>query len=279
MGGTDRAALRAAALHLDRLRTHIDMEVNRRLGRSEPPPAVRSEIVRRFRTFSRLASLDWSAARPSFDGLSGNSAVALESTVRCAAEAARQYAGTESTLSGALAELEERFRASIRRAFAPHDDEEPSRKRRARKRRPNAGKRVRSAIDRIGDAYLALCLETGMVWDLNPRAETLFGGGAEDLLALEMTQLIAPASLQEFRDLESRLDAGEDSPPVAIKVRRLSGETIPVELTVATHTIGGRRLAIMSLRERTEQRVETYSTRTSSDAGIFATRAATAAST
>ena len=66
----------------------IEAEVNRRLGRSEPPPEARAEIVRRFRTFTRLASVDIDTARPSLDGLGGNSSAALEQAISKAVEVA-----------------------------------------------------------------------------------------------------------------------------------------------------------------------------------------------
>ena len=103
--------LREAAFHLDRHRHHIEIQVNRRLGRGEPTPYARSEIVRRFRSFCRLASVDWSAARPSFDGLSGNSASGLEQAVAEAVTVAVELAESDG-LSGALRELGDRFRGA-----------------------------------------------------------------------------------------------------------------------------------------------------------------------
>ena len=280
MGDTDRAVLRAAALHLDRHRTRIEFEVNRRLGRAGPPPAARGEIVRRFRTFCRLASVDWSAARPSFDGLGGQPASGLESAIEAATAAAADCA-PEAEIRDALALLSDRFRAGIRRSFAPTSaDEEPKRKRRG-KRRANAGKRVRAAIDRISDAYVALCLDTGTIYDLNPAAESLFGGDTDELLAREFSQLIGKEDETAYANLEARLDAGEDAGPLYMLLRRLSGEDIPVELKASTHTIGGRRLAILSVRERTEFVPEgtDYSTRTTPSPRIISTRESTARST
>jgi len=264
---------------LDRQRALIESEVDRRLGRLEPPPAAREEIVRRFRTFCRLASLDWDAARPSFDGLGGQTAGGLESAVVAAAEAASQTAASNQVRE-ALTLLSERFRAGIRRSFSPAEIEETKKKRRG-KRRPNAGKRVRAAIDRISDAYIALCLDTGTIYDLNPAAETLFGGDTGELLARELVDLIGQGNQDDYKSLEARLDAGEDSGPMHIQLQRLNGEQVSVEITASTHMIGGRRLAIFSVRERTEavQRNPGYSIRTTSAAGIIATNESTARST
>ena len=66
-----------------------------------------------------------------------------------------------------------------------------------------------------------------------------------------------------------------------IQLQRLNGEQVSVEITASTHTIGGRRLAIFSVRERTEvvQTSPGYSMRTTSSAGIMASSSPTARST
>ena len=275
MGGIDRATLRAAALHLNRHRARIELEVNRRLGRASPPPDAREELIRRLRSYARLASVDWNTARPSFDGFAGYSARALERTVQTTVETAGEFSD-EPAIREALREIGERFRSGIRRVFVPKDDDGSKKK---RKKRANAGKRVRAAIDRISDAYIALCLETGTVYDLNPAAETLFGGDSKALLKRPLQKLVRPEDRVQYQDLESRLDAGEDSAPIALKLQRLDGEAVPVELSVASHTISGRRLAIFSARERTETSAPDYSTRTTSFDGIRSTSTLSARST
>ena len=277
MGGSEASLLREAALHLDRHRHHIEVQVNRRLGRGEPTPYARSEIVRRFRSFSRLASMDWSAARPSFDGLGGNSPEGLERAVEAAVEVAVELTDS-SALRDALAELASRFRAGIRRTMQRSEE---TRSRGKGKKRPDAGRRVRAAIDRISDAYIAICLDTGTIFDLNPAAEALFGAQPDVLLRREFGEMIGPEDLVDYKSLESRLDAGEDSGPTRMLFRRVNAELVPVEFTVANHTIGGRRLAIFSARECTEDviRSTAYSTRTKASSGIRATRESTARST
>jgi PAS domain S-box-containing protein len=242
---TETAALRAAVVHLDRLRNAIEDEVNRRLGRAEPPPGARAEILRRFRSFCRLASLDPGAARPSLDGLQGHPALALEEVVRQGSEVAGQLA-PQPEIADQIRRLEQRFRSGIRRVLQPEDTQP---QRRQRRKTPNAGRRVRGAIDRISDSYLAVNLETGTVFDVNPAAEVLLGQPAEKLLDSEFQSLVAPADRQRARDLEARLDAGEDAAPLVLLFARPSGEAVPVELSVANHTIAGRRLAIFIARE------------------------------
>ena len=246
MGESDSAVLRIAALHMDRYRHVIEAEVHRRLGRAEPPPYPRTEIVRRFRSYCRLASMDLASARPSLDGLGGNPSAGLERAVATAVEVAREQTESEE-LRGALRWLEARFCAGIRHIMQPS---EPEKQRGRRHKRPNAGRRVRSAIDRISDAYLALCLDTGRLYDMNPAAESLFGVEAKELLERELSELVSPASRKGYRDLEARLDAGEASGPMEMVFRRPRGDTVAVELTIANHTIGGRRLAIFVAREK-----------------------------
>jgi len=239
--------LRATALHLDRYRTVIQAEVDRRLERAEPPPAARAEIVRRFRTFCRLSSLDYKAARPSLDGLAGNDPAGLERTVQIATDVAIQCC-PRGDVASVLRDLELRFRAGIRRVMLPRERGPKSKKKRGKT--PNAGKRVRSAIDRIGDAYVALCLDTGKVYDLNPAAETLLGIEAGALLQKPFADLVPADGRSGYRNLEARLDAGEDSGLLGMVFSRGDGGTVSTEVSVANHTIAGKRLAIFVLRER-----------------------------
>lgn len=244
MGG-ESAALRGAVLHMERYRGAIEAETNRRMGGSEPAPAVRAEIVRRFRTYCRLASLGMDTARPSLDGLGGNEPHALERALTVAVQIAIEC-GPEAEVETALRRTEGLFRAGIRRIMQPAERRS---KRSARRRMPNAGKRVRSAIDRIGDAYLALNIDTGRVFDVNPAAEALLGTDATKLLDQSFENLIAPQDRGFYRDLESRLDADEETPPTEVVLARPNGDFVRVELRIALHTIATKRLAILTARE------------------------------
>jgi PAS domain S-box-containing protein len=248
MGVDEGAVLRAAVAHLERYRSLIEAEVNRRLGRAEPAPEIRAEVIRRFRTFCRLASLSFDTARVSLDGLGGNSALALEDTVRAAVDVSVTL-GAPAEVSGALRDMEVRFRAGVRRILAP-EESELKRERKLKRPTPNAGKRVRGAIDRISDTYVALNLDTNTIFDVNPAAEALFATSAERLVGSPMSSFIAPADQLTWRELESRLDAGEDSGPLELTIARPNGDFVPIEVTIASHMIAGRRLSIFLARER-----------------------------
>lgn len=276
VGGTERALLRATALHLDRYRSLIQSEVDRRIDRGEPPPAARAEIVRRFRSFCRLASIDRAAAKPSLDGLGGNDPAGLERAIQIAVEVAVGCC-SEDEIQQTLRDMELRFRAGLRRVMTP---KEPRGTRQKRRRQPNAGKRVRSAIDRIGDAYVALCLDTGLVYDLNPAAETLLGVQAEQILERPLVELIPDALRPAYRNFEARLDADEDTGLTSLDFSRGDGGTVATEVSVMNHVIAGRRLAILIAREceAAVSRGRGYSTRTSTSPGIFSTSESTARS-
>ena len=246
MGGGESAALRGAVLHMERYRSAIEAEVHRRLDGAEPTPDARAEIIRRFRTYCRLASLNTNAARPSLDGLGGNEPAALERALSVAVEIAIEC-GPEPAVASALRQMEQQFRAGIRRLMLPV---ERRKQRKGRRRMPNAGKRVRSAIDRISDAYLALNLDTGKIFDVNPAAEALLGADAARLLDQSLEKLISPQYRQFYADLEARLDAGEDSGPVEIVLERPNGDFVRVECLISQHTIASKRLAIFTARER-----------------------------
>jgi PAS domain S-box-containing protein len=248
MGAEDGAVLRAAVAHLERFRSAIESEVNRRLGRAEPAPEVRAEVIRRFRTFCRLASLSLETARVSLDGLGGNSALSLEETVRAAVEVANGF-GPTPDVAGALGDMEARFRAGVRRILAPEETEQ-KRERNRKRPTPNAGRRVRGAIDRISDTYVAVNLDTNTIFDVNPAAEALFASDSARLVGSALSSFIAPGDQLAWRELESRLDAGEESGPLELTIARPNGDFVPVEVTIASHTISGRRLAIFLVRER-----------------------------
>jgi PAS domain S-box-containing protein len=248
MGMDEGAVLRSAVAHLERYRSAIEAEVNRRLGRVEPSPEVRAEVIRRFRTYCRLASLSLDAARVSLDGLGGNSALGLENTVSAAVEVANGF-GAPPEIAGALWDMEARFRAGVRRILAP-EDSEPKRERNKLRPTPNAGKRVRGAIDRISDTYVAVNLDTNTIFDVNPAAEALFASDSARLVGSSLSSFIAPTDQLTWSELESRLDAGEESGPLELTIARPNGDFVPVEVTIASHTISGRRLAIFLVRER-----------------------------
>ncbi len=250
MGVDEGAVLRAAVAHLERYRSAIEVEVNRRLARAEPAPEVRAEVIRRFRTFVRLASLSADTARVSLDGLGGNSALALENTVSAAVEIANSF-GTTPEVSGALLDMEARFRSGVRRILAPEEREEKH-ERNKKRPTPNAGRRVRGAIDRISDTYVALNLDSSTIFDVNPAAEALFASDAARLIGSSLSTSLAPVDQASWRELESRLDAGEDSGPIELTIARPNGDYVPVEVTIASHSISGKRLAIFIARERTK---------------------------
>ena len=250
MGADEGAVLRAAVAHLERYRSAIEVEVNRRLARAEPAPEVRAEVIRRFRTFVRLASLSADTARVSLDGLGGNTALALENTISAAVEIANSF-GTTPEVSGALLDMEARFRSGLRRILAPEEREEKN-ERNKKRPTPNAGRRVRGAIDRISDTYVALNLDSSTIFDVNPAAEALFASDAARLIGSSLATYIAPVDQASWRELESRLDAGEDSGPIELTIARPNGDYVPVEVTIASHSISGKRLAIFIARERTK---------------------------
>lgn len=245
-GATRGEVLRAAVAHMERYRNAIDAQVNRRMGRSEPPPEIRSEVVRRFRTFCRLASMNIDTARPSLDGLGGNTSIALEESVHHAVVVACEC-GPPPHVNAALQDMEKQFRSGVRRILEPREGRKPARNR--KRRTPNAGRRVRSAIDRIMDTYLALNLDTGTLYDVNPAAEALFGSSADKLIGSRLVDLIAPHQHEAWSSLESRLDAGEQSGPVEIVFSRPNGDFVGVRVTISQHTISGKRMAIFVARE------------------------------
>ena len=118
MGEVDAAVLRETVQFLDRYRATIEEELNRRLGRNAPPPAARLEIVRRFRSFSRLASIHFEDARPALDGLGGNSPESLERAI----ERVVKRFHLESVVRRPIGNLSKGFqqRASLAQAFL-HD--------------------------------------------------------------------------------------------------------------------------------------------------------------
>lgn len=115
----------------------------------------------------------------------------------------------------------------------------------ARRQAQTANERLRTVFDASRDAMILADGDSGIVLDANRQAEKLFGGSRIDLIGKHQRQLHPSAEedrcVTEFR----RAVSGESTRPVRTFIRRVDGQSVPVEITAEVADLGdGRRLAL-----------------------------------
>lgn len=96
----------------------------------------------------------------------------------------------------------------------------------------------------------------GVIIFANQQAVTLFGGRVqEDVVGRSAMSLVDPASLALAQARTARLTSpGQRNPPVEMTLRRLDGETVPVEAASAVVHLEGRPAILAVLRDITERK-------------------------
>src|SRR5262245_33367636 len=104
----------------------------------------------------------------------------------------------------------------------------------------------------IGEAILVVDLASGRIELANPGAERLFGRGADELRGRTLESLMPERLRSEVRRWRRRrleMDLG----PIALPALRRDGGEIAVELSSTPVEHGGRRCALLLLRDATER--------------------------
>lgn len=119
----------------------------------------------------------------------------------------------------------------------------------ARRQAQSANDRLRAVFDASRDAMILADGDSGVILDANRQAERLFGGTRVNLVGKHQHQLHpqteADRCAREFR----RVVAGERVGSLRTQVRRVDGQTVPVEISAEVADVGGgRRLALEIIR-------------------------------
>jgi PAS domain-containing protein len=198
-----------------------------RLGGQAPSAtSPESEALRRFRSFAAAALRGGEDVAPALDGVRVDpDRVARVLAAWC--EAAVEVAGARRTeLHALLAPLAARFGAALAGGGMA----------RAACRARRVGRRaVVAAIDRIGDAFLAVDLEDGRLVDANPAAAALLRTPREALLGAEARGFVHADTRRRWcEELEELVESEEPRRFPAILVDAL-GRPRAVEALATRH--------------------------------------------
>jgi PAS domain S-box-containing protein len=221
-------------------RSAIDRSLAAKLGDALPGPAApESEALRRFRSYAASALRRGSAAAPALDG------VRVEVERACGllegwCGAAVEVAGARGPELRALLEpLAAEFRTALRGSHVAQ---------RARRARPGARRAVSAAIDRIGDAFLAVDPESGEVVDANPAAAALLGVRRPDLIGARAARFVHGDTRESWREqLETLVESAEPRRFRSIWIDALT-RPIAVEVNATRLATRARTLALVVAR-------------------------------
>ncbi len=222
-------------------RRAIDRILAERLAADLPGPSTpESEALRRFRSHAAAALRRGGAPPPpSLDGVRGDAQRAGR-LIEVWCDAAAQLAGPQGgELRGWLEPLLPPFRAALLQTGAAS---------RARRTVKMGRRTVTSAIDRVGDAYLAVDLETGEVADANPAATALLGTERVDLLGSRAERWLHGDSRDTWRaHLEALVESPEPRRFRAVWMDSLA-RPLAVEISATRHAARSRPLALLLAR-------------------------------
>ena len=212
------------------------------LGPGEAPGAgtPETEALRRFRSYALAALASGGEATPALEGLRVREEHAAR-VVLAWIEAAASRAGPEGPrVRSALLPLAERFQTALR-STAP-----------ARRRggAPRSGSRraVSAAIDRVGDAFLAVDTETADVADANPAAGALLGTSRDALIGSSAWRFIPQGMREAWQTELDAVTEGSESRRFQTALRDSRGRDVPVEASVTRFVTRRRTLALFLAR-------------------------------
>jgi PAS domain S-box-containing protein len=138
--------------------------------------------------------------------------------------------------------------------------------------------RYRQLFEKAGEAIYILQTDDarlGGILELNTRACAMHGYTFDELKAMSVAELIAPESADYQRDRIERVRAGEWVEFDAVHVRK-DGTRFPVEGTAGPLDVGGRRSALVFMRDATERRRAEEALRQATETAVAASRAKSA---
>ena len=220
----------------------IDRALRVRLGPRLPGPGTpEAEALRRLRSFVvlRLAH-GGHRAPPSLEGLRVRErriASLLEAWLAATAEAAGP---DEPTVRATLEPLVADFRAGLRgTASAVRASGAP---------RKSSRRAVSAAIDRVGDAFLAIDADSGTIADANPAAGALLGTTRDALVGgAAMDYVPEPSRDHWWHELDAIAESGE-ARRFRGRLRDAQGRELPIEASLTRFATRARTLALVLAR-------------------------------
>jgi PAS domain S-box-containing protein len=115
---------------------------------------------------------------------------------------------------------------------------------------PQAGRMVRTLLDHASDAILIQDLDSGLIVDVNGRAEALYGYSRAEFRSFPADwDLRTPEEVAAGASLFTLHQQGAPIPERPRWHRRKDGTAIPVEVTVSRLEVDGRALLIAAVRD------------------------------
>ena len=239
-------------------RPAIEAAMAANLGPARPSAGTpESEALRRFRSFAAAALMRGKPPAPALDGLRSNERRVLaliDAWIRAAAD----LSGNGPELEKALAPLVDHFRLALRSTGAGRQSKGTPRSKR---------RTVSAAIDRIGDAFLAVETEAGCIVDANPAAGALLGVQRDALLGIEAFGFVPKHDHQRWWN---ELDAASESDDARVFLTALvdrAGIATEVEASLTSFRTRDRVIALLMLRPRTRRAEEAMGLRLGSSIG------------
>ena len=202
--------------------------------------AAEAEALRRFRSFLLLSLVQDEPAVPALEGLRTGERRARR-VLETWLDAAADEAGPDAApLRAALAPLAERFLLGLR---------ETSRARRA-SGAPVPGQRrvVSAAIDRVGDAFFAIDVETGAIADANPAAGALLGTTRDRLLGADAMAYVPETARESWWTQLDAVSEGAEPRRFRGALQDSGGRPLAVDATITRFATRSRTLALVLAR-------------------------------
>jgi PAS domain-containing protein len=181
------------------------------------------------------------AGAPALDGLRPNER-RVTALLHAWRDAACEVAGESAEMvRDALGPLIQQFRTALRSGASG----------RQTSGKPRASRRaVIAAIDRIGDAFLAIDVSTGRIVDANPAAGALLGVERDALLEIDAISFVPKSAHACWEAALEGVAESENEQEFESLLKDIHGETIAVENRITGFSTRRRTLALVLTRLR-----------------------------
>ncbi len=115
--------------------------------------------------------------------------------------------------------------------------------------------KYRMLVETANDAIFVSDVETGIIIDVNRRAEKMLGIPAEKIIGLHHTEIHPPEERERYREIFRKHVGMERVISDDIWVINKEGQRIPVQVSASTCTFQGRRIIQGIFRDMTERRM------------------------